>query len=158
MGGLERCFAKFVEKYNCNAQNLTDILRCSIVFTDINDLTKAVNMISEFSDKEQKFSYEIVRIKDRFTTPTPGNYSDLLMNIRWKPIKENFLELVIEVQFHLEDLYAVKNEGGGHDSYDVAGQFYKRFGALAAKKCDRSTEVKGQQQLVQLLKDTLKDT
>merc|ERR1712098_494950 len=90
---------------------------------------------------------------DRFTTPTPGNYSDLLMNIRWKPIKENLLELVVEVQFHLEDLYAIKNEGGGHDSYDVARQFYDKFGALATQRCGMSTKIKGQQQLVKLLKE-----
>eukprot|EP01084_Bolivina_argentea_P132715 234207_1 len=80
---IERAFYKtfyvYAIQYPNNAhQRLTDVLRCSLVFEEFDDLYKCFAIIEKLSEKDGG----ILRCKDRFNLETiPFGYRDLLINI-----------------------------------------------------------------------------
>jgi hypothetical protein len=62
---------------------------------------------------------EVVRMKDRYKNPAPGNYRDTLTNIRMSN------GAIVELQLNTRQMLAAKEEYGGHILYEVQEQINK---------------------------------
>lgn len=82
-------------------QNLWDLLRATVVVATPADVAAAIEAV------KQKF--EVVRVKDRFATPTDAGYRDVLINVRLPD------GLVAEVQINIPSM--IKAKSSGHKLY-----------------------------------------
>merc|ERR1711964_881118 len=89
----------YVYKYDCDARRLTDVLRASFIFKDIESLRRGAELIHE----EFEATGGILNIEDRIAEPTPAGYRDVLLNVK-------FQNVVVELQLHLEPFYNLKKE------------------------------------------------
>jgi hypothetical protein len=101
--GRERALEKVQTEYKGDASKLFDIARSSIEFTSLDALYKALDMVQG--------RFTVVRIKDRFQSPTKSGYRDMLLNLKASNGH------VVEMQLHVEQILAVKN-GEGHKLYE----------------------------------------
>ena len=92
--------------YNGDHKLVVDIIRSSAVFHSFIDFSQAVDALNRPGGR-----VKIVRTKDRVTKPLPSGYRDLLLNITVEGC-----EMVMELQLHLKDVIAVKEEA--HRIYD----------------------------------------
>jgi len=81
-----------------------------LVFTTMANMQKAVQALLE-CDK-----ITVLRVKDRFGSPTAGGWRDLMMNYVMKGDRN---EHVCEVQLCNEKLLVVRTQLGGHKEYAV---------------------------------------
>ena len=88
-----------------------DIIRSSAVFHSFIDFSRAVDALNRPGSR-----VKIVRTKDRVTKPLPSGYRDVLLNV-----KVEGCEMVMELQLHLKDVIAVKEEA--HRIYDMLRTF-----------------------------------
>ncbi|PSV27879.1 MULTISPECIES: phosphoribosylglycinamide formyltransferase [unclassified Photobacterium] len=88
-----------------NVNKLTDVVRGSVVATNISDLVKAYYYLAQYSD--------IVRVKNRFDSPAVSGYRDIKVLIRLSNSG-----LIAEIQLHLEAIAEIKN-GEEHDIYEA---------------------------------------
>merc|ERR1711964_877577 len=89
----------YVYKYDCDARRLTDVLRASFIFKDIESLRRGAELIHE----EFEATGGILNIEDRIAEPTLTGYRDVLLNVK-------FQNVVVELQLHLEPFYNLKKE------------------------------------------------
>ena len=75
----------------------------------------------------------LLRIKDRFTTPTSGGWADVLVNFVFEDDKT---EHVVELQLQHESMRLVRKEGGGHDDYNEFRSAYELLEAVGKKPKD----------------------
>eukprot|EP00484_Ammonia_sp_Unknown_P004189 CAMPEP_0197073794 /NCGR_PEP_ID=MMETSP1384-20130603/210787_1 /TAXON_ID=29189 /ORGANISM="Ammonia sp." /LENGTH=1068 /DNA_ID=CAMNT_0042512635 /DNA_START=26 /DNA_END=3233 /DNA_ORIENTATION=- len=100
---IERAFYKSFYVYAVNHgdnafKQMTDVLRCSLVFDEFDDLYKCFSVIKEVAGDDEK-SEGILRVKDRFNPDTmPFGYRDMLINIYCPGSK-----VVCEVQLQAND-------------------------------------------------------
>jgi len=113
MKGVVRAMYKFTYKYKRDARQLTDLLRASFVFHDLDSLRKGALVI------HKEFPGGILRMKDRFYNPSPSGNRDVLLNVEFKGI-------VVEIQLHLKTFYDLKKEGM-HAVYKKARHFGNTF-------------------------------
>eukprot|EP01084_Bolivina_argentea_P171390 296940_1 len=96
---IERAFYKAFYVYSSEANDegykeMTDVIRCSIVFDNFEDLYKAYMVIEEIAEKD--LDGGILRLKDRFNPQhMPFGYRDLLINVYCPGSK-----IVCEMQLH----------------------------------------------------------
>jgi len=100
--GFKRVRKKTFEKYNDDFRLVTDIARTSIVYKTLDGLMQGMDYVLSDSNTQ------VVVIKNRFIQDVDG-YSDILMNVILN-------DHVCEIQFHLQDIYDAKKDGG-HKSY-----------------------------------------
>ncbi len=96
-GGLKertRVLQKIATDYNGDPSQLLDISRSTIEFDKLDDLYNTLGKISK--------EYKIVRIKDRFKTPNPSGYRDIMINM------EMSNGHVVEMQLHLKSILKAK--------------------------------------------------
>eukprot|EP01084_Bolivina_argentea_P053196 97662_1 len=104
--GIGRAFYKSFYSYH-NQQDgfryLTDVLRCSFVFSDFINLYAAFECIYGMNNK-----FEILRVKDRFNTVSEAcGYRDFMINILIK--NEKYIEgIICEIQLHHKTFYNAK--------------------------------------------------
>lgn len=85
---------------------IVDIAGSKIVFDNINDLYRALDLITKDPN------VRIARIKDRFVNPQESGYRDVLMNL------EMSNGHIAEMRLHLESIDAVnKAPSSGHQNY-----------------------------------------
>jgi len=101
--GRTRASEKIDADYGGDASRLLDISRSSIEFENVAALRKGL------ADLEQRGI--VVRMKDRFSSPTAGGYRDIMLNVRMSNGH------ICEVQLHLKQILAVKG-GPGHKIYE----------------------------------------
>merc|ERR1712098_732849 len=116
MKKMPRAMYKFVYKYQCNANALTDVLRVSYIFEDLDSLRKAATIIDKAFATET--SRGILNCKDRIFSPSACSYSDVLLNV-------NFDGIICEIQLQLCAFYELKHVM--HSSYKVARHFGTEF-------------------------------
>ena len=97
-----RCF--FVPVHHCPADEqaqkdyhgdflkVVDIIRSSAVFHSFDDLSRAIVALNKPG------VVQVVRCKDRVTTPLPSGYRDVLLNVTVEGCA-----MVMELQLHLKD-------------------------------------------------------
>jgi hypothetical protein len=94
--GRERAEEKTANDYGGDHSKLTDLSRSSIEYESLEALYKGLDQIS------RKFT--ITKIKDRFKSPTPSGYRDILLNVQTDSGH------ICEMQLHLSQILAVKSE------------------------------------------------
>ena len=65
---------------------------------------------------EKEYAIRILRLKDRFKTPTSGGWADLLINFVFVDDKDQH---VMELQVQHETLLRVRKEGNAHEKYNI---------------------------------------
>ncbi|MFH1467574.1 MAG: hypothetical protein ABIO70_24525 [Pseudomonadota bacterium] len=101
--GRARAQEKAETEYGGDYTQITDLSRASIQYDSMDALYKGLQAISS--------EFEIARLKDRFQTPAPGGYRDMLLNVRMPNGH------VVELQLHLKEILEVKG-GRGHAIYE----------------------------------------
>ena len=78
--------------YNGDFLKVVDIIRSSAVFHSFDDLSMAIVALNKPG------VVQVVRCKDRVTTPLPSGYRDVLLNVTVEGCA-----MVMELQLHLKD-------------------------------------------------------
>ncbi|MGX9460344.1 RelA/SpoT domain-containing protein [Shewanella sp. A14] len=99
-----RAAQKVQLKFNGDASQLTDIARASVVANDVNSLLNSYEQLRKHTD--------IIQLKNRFAQPKTSGYRDLNVLIKLPQS-----QMVVEVQFHLNDIADIKN-GPEHQVYE----------------------------------------
>ena len=112
-----------------DARSLTDVLRGSLRCPDFTEITFVLELLLqldvEMGDPEKakaagidldKFQIFLIRIKDRFTTPTSGGYADCMINFRFAHGDDT--RHVMELQLQHEQMLVVRKEGKAHHQYN----------------------------------------
>ncbi|CAK0838705.1 unnamed protein product [Prorocentrum cordatum] len=106
--GRDRARAKALTKYGNDTACLTDLMRASIVYPDIDSLYDAFITILEDDLQSYRHDWHLVEVTDRFQKVRDG-YRDISMLFRADGI-------VGEVQLHVDKIVNAK-KGGGHAHY-----------------------------------------
>jgi hypothetical protein len=101
---LKRAAEKLVMEAGGDVNLIRDMLRATIVVQKLSDVQRAIEQVQQ--------NFEIVRIKNRFETPTESGYRDVLINVRMPD------GTVGEIQVNLPQMLAAKAEG--HKLYEMA--------------------------------------
>ena len=117
-----------------DAAPLCDVLRGSLKCKDFTMLLAAFELLealdAEFGDLSQARGLtqriRLLRIKDRFSTPTSGGWADVLVNFVFE---DDATKHVAELQLQHESMLLVRKEGGGHQDYN---EFRSAFELLEA--------------------------
>ena len=135
--GRERALEKIATDYGGDAGGITDLARSSIEFDRLEDVYKALDHLGE--------DFNVLRVKDRFKTPTAEGYRDLLVNV------ETSSGHVAEIQLHLKPVLDVKN-GVGHALYEevraIEAAAVKANRPLTAAELGKLDELRAQARLV----------
>ena len=83
---------------NPQGSDIMDLLRATIVVNDESQIQPTFNLIS------QKFP-NLVRVKNRFTTPQDTGYRDVLMNVKLPN------GLIVEIQLNIPEMIKAKTSG-----------------------------------------------
>eukprot|EP01084_Bolivina_argentea_P123476 218819_1 len=121
---IQRAFYKafYVYSQQDGFKEMTDILRCSLVFDDFENLYKCFSIMELMADET---CGGLLRVKDRFHPSTiPFGYRDLLINIYCPGSK-----IVVEIQLHFIEFYKYKKVS--HKMYKLARLFERDTGNLA---------------------------
>lgn len=102
--GLKRAAEKLVLEAGGDVNLIRDMLRATIVVQKLSDVQGAIEQVQQ--------NFEIVRVKNRFETPTESGYRDVLINVRMPD------GTVGEIQINLPQMLAAKSEG--HKLYEMA--------------------------------------
>jgi len=136
--GQVRAMYKFIYKYNCNARRLTDVLRASFIFEDLETLREGAEVIHRLSIEwtqsleflancrgTQRVKGGILNVKDRIASPPASGYRDVLLNVE-------FGDVIVEIQLHLAPFLALKKSM--HKTYKVARHFGTMFDQLCFRE------------------------
>jgi ppGpp synthetase/RelA/SpoT-type nucleotidyltranferase len=104
----QRAAQKVQAKFNGDASQLTDVARASVVASDVKSLLASYQQLSQHT--------EIVQLKNRFAQPKMSGYRDLNVLVKL-PVSQ----MVVEVQFHLNDIADIKS-GPEHHVYEQIQQ------------------------------------
>ena len=106
----ERAMEKIVRIYSSDVSKILDIVRQSIIFDSVADLTSCLCVISEDED------VELVRVKNRldrrYDASATAGYRDVLLNLRFLSAKWYVCELQLVLREHAE----LKTDSG-HSRY-----------------------------------------
>lgn len=113
-----RAIYKFIYKYGYDVRRLTDIMRASIIFDDLDSIRQAAEVI-------HKHFGGIRNIKDRIASPIDSGYRDVLINVQYG-------DVMVEIQLHLRAFYKLKSSM--HKTYKKARHFGAMFNQLCYHK------------------------
>lgn len=99
-----RAQQKITTELNGKSEALTDLVRGSIVGTNIDDLIAAYDYLIQYTD--------VCGVKNRFSRPTDSGYRDIKLLIRLP--NSHF---IAEIQLHLKKIASIKN-GAEHSIYE----------------------------------------
>ncbi|MBR9728506.1 GTP pyrophosphokinase [Shewanella intestini] len=99
----QRAQIKIDTKFAGQADQLTDLVRASIVADDVSSLISAYEALTKQAD--------VVQLKNRFAQPKASGYRDLNALVRLP-----HSGMIVEVQFHLNNIADIKS-GPEHDTY-----------------------------------------
>jgi len=109
-----RAIYKFIYKYGYDATRLTDVMRASFIFYDLQSIREAAKIINDHFKNEGG----VANIKDRIATPPSSGYRDVLINVKVGSV-------YAEIQLHLKAFYDLKSDM--HTNYKKARHFGKDF-------------------------------
>jgi ppGpp synthetase/RelA/SpoT-type nucleotidyltranferase len=118
----QRAAQKVQAKFNGDASQLTDIARASVVANDVKSLLSSYHQLRQHT--------EIVQLKNRFSRPKMSGYRDL--NVL---VKLPASQMVVEVQFHLNDIADIKS-GPEHHIYEHIQQIESQAKATSRRLND----------------------
>ncbi|MGI1998750.1 GTP pyrophosphokinase [Shewanella frigidimarina] len=118
----QRAAQKVQTKFSGDASQLTDIARASVVAYDVKSLLSSYQQLSQYT--------EIVQLKNRFAHPKVSGYRDLNVLVKL-PVSQ----MVVEVQFHLNDIADIKS-GPEHHVYEQIQQIESQAKATSRRLND----------------------
>jgi len=135
---IERAFYKAFYIYSFERDDghkqLTDLLRCSLVFTEFEDLYKCFAVVKDLA--KQKCKGGIIRCKDRFDPQNmPFGYRDLLINVNCPGSDQKGRPIVCEIQLHHKIFYEHKKIS--HGMYKQARLFDLKGHNIAYEYADK---------------------
>lgn len=96
-----------------------DIVRCSIVCDTPEEICALLESLDYYE------GVEVVRLKNRFASPTCGGYRDILLNIR-VPISEEFLSYhICEIQIHYRPFFDASVKLASHSIYEYFRTYFR---------------------------------
>jgi len=101
----ERARNKINSSLNGKAEEITDIVRGTLIADNISDIINNYEYINKNS--------EVVQVKNRFNNPEPSGYRDIKILIRLPESK-----IIAEVQIHIRAIAKIKS-GAEHDVYEI---------------------------------------
>jgi hypothetical protein len=107
----ERVNSKVQGREGGDASRVLDVARAALVYDDLGSLYEGMKAAFKLA---QEAGITVLRVKDRFLSPKDTGYRDLQMNLRI-PLARPDGSLswhVVELQFHLKDLYELKKGEG----------------------------------------------
>jgi len=143
---------------------MTDIVRCSLVFTDdtyaMKDLYDMLKLLVKDDSMRATANGElpeltVLRVKDRFTQTGSGGYRDMLINV--SVLGDDNERYVCEIQLHHKKCFELKNgtpcdpckgsacpkchgsgtEGGCHDLYDLCREVSGLLDSIRKITCSK---------------------
>ena len=131
-----------------DATSLCDVLRGSLQCEDFTMLVTALDLLealdSEFGDRAQARGLtqriRLLRIKDRFATPTSGGWADVLINFVFE---DDAAKHVVELQLQHKSLLLVRKEGGGHKDYNEFRSAFELLEAVGKAPTDAFEDATG---------------
>ena len=112
----KRALQKVYRSYKGDWTRLCDLARTSLIFSTLEDLAECLKVIA--SDQELELivvSDDKMRFSMDYDESRSGGYRDVQLSGRLKSQTARSLELhnhIFEIQLHLEDVYALKSDGG----------------------------------------------
>jgi serine/threonine protein kinase len=116
------------------ADNVYDIVRCMIEYKTMEDMAAGVRALQECED------VNVLRVKDRFSDPTPGGWMDVMASVEINGDRNKY---VCEVQFVHKSLLVVRKGMGGHDEYAVYRSAVELLEAHGSGSCGADEEKGG---------------
>jgi hypothetical protein len=107
----ERASIKMEIKYGGDVSRLTDIFRGTMIFETLADMYTGVQLITTHQSLKGPGGAVVTSIEDRFQTPMPKGYSDVMVQFVVDGIPG-------ELQLNVRPMYEAKS-GGGHARYRV---------------------------------------
>lgn len=107
-----RAQQKIIAELNGKPNMLTDLVRGSVIATNINDLISTYNDLIHYAD--------VCGVKNRFSRPTDSGYRDIKLLIRLP--NSHF---IVEIQLHLKEIATIKN-GAEHSIYEQIQKIERR--------------------------------
>lgn len=108
-----------------DASRVLDIARAALIADNLDQVYSTLTVIEAMAGE---FGVQMLKVKDRFATPSDTGYRDLHLNMR-------VAGHIVEVQIHLKPLYALKKAKGD--------ALYKEIMKLEAEKSpENETRVK----------------
>jgi hypothetical protein len=107
----ERVSSKVQGREGGDASRVLDVARAALVYDDLGSLYDGMKAAFKFA---QDAGITVLRVKDRFLSPKDTGYRDLQMNLRVPLARPDGSTSwhVVELQFHLKDLYELKKGEG----------------------------------------------
>ncbi|MCP4955056.1 hypothetical protein [Photobacterium aquimaris] len=99
-----RALQKITTELHGKSDALTDLVRGSIVASNIDDLIAAYDYLIQYTD--------VCAVKNRFSQPTDSGYRDIKLLIRLPNS-----QYIAEIQLHLKKIASIKN-GAEHSIYE----------------------------------------
>jgi hypothetical protein len=124
--GEERVMEKIEFEYNWDAAQLVDLAGCKIVYDDLAGVYRGLKKTSEVVGSGNWRNVKIVGFKQRFRSPVPSGYSDVLMNLQMRNGH------IAEYRIHLKSVDTIADKID-HPLYEVS-----RSMAPVAKEKHRS--------------------
>lgn len=91
-----------------------DAARMMVLYENMEGIARGVEHILA----DHRFGeVEVVRIKDRFSEPTGGGWSDILVNLRFPSSCKELSKLPFELQLAVTQMMVIRKEMGGHHGY-----------------------------------------
>ena len=147
---------------NVDARNLVDVLRGSIECPDFTDITYVLEILKQLDvdmgDPEKakaagidldKFQIFLIRINDRFTTPTSGGWADCMINFRFAHGDDT--QHVIELQLQHRQMLVVRKEGKAHNQYNSFRSAFELLETVGQAPCDSFEEKDADQSPLDLM-------
>jgi hypothetical protein len=107
----ERASIKMEIKYGGDVSRLTDIFRGTMIFETLADMYTGVQLITTHQSLKGPGGAVVTSIEDRFQTPMPKGYGDVMVQFVVDGIPG-------ELQLNVRPMYEAKS-GGGHARYRV---------------------------------------
>eukprot|EP00746_Dinoflagellata_sp_MGD_P065188 gnl/MRDRNA2_/MRDRNA2_27168_c0_seq1.p1 gnl/MRDRNA2_/MRDRNA2_27168_c0~~gnl/MRDRNA2_/MRDRNA2_27168_c0_seq1.p1 ORF type:complete len:1601 (-),score=340.16 gnl/MRDRNA2_/MRDRNA2_27168_c0_seq1:335-4735(-) len=123
--GLRRLMEKFVLR---DGEVIWDCARAMFLCKSCKGIIKVLEFLI---DKADKGAIQITAVNDRFSKPTSGGWSDIVVYFYMND--EDCKGLVVEVQLVHIQLYIVREDFGAHEAYEK-DRFPAEFGLYCRKK------------------------
>jgi len=91
-----------------------DAARMMVLYDSMDSIAKGVDLIME---DNRCGRVEVVRVKERFSEPTSGGWSDILINLRFPSSCKELCKLPFELQLCHAQMLVIRKEMGGHHGY-----------------------------------------
>ena len=150
-----------------DASTLVDVLRGSLKCPDFTEITFILEMLLQLDVRMgdpakakaagldlEKFQIFLIRVNDRFTTPTSGGWADCMVNFRFA--RDDDTQHVMELQLQHQQMLVVRKEGKAHNQYNSFRSAFELLETVGETPEDTFVEMKEDQSPLEHLQMQMK--